>query len=628
MPLYSLSQSLQSQHRSGLLRYSSAITAASLLFSGSYAAAQETDPDLEEIVIGALRLPTPISETGTAVSIITADTIDDLGVDFVLDALTLAPGVTINQNGAFGGLASVRIRGASSEQTLVLVDGIAVNDPTSPGGGFNFARLDTENVARIEILRGPQSTLWGTDAIGGVVSITTKGPQDGLSGNAFIEGGSFGTFRGGLSGSVANDIGDLRLAATGITSNGISKADEINGNTEDDAFDSGTLSANGGLNLPADIRLAGSILYNRADAEFDSFSGGAQGSVADGDELSETEEIAANVSLLVPLFDGRFENLFLVGYSTIDRRNLSDGVESFAADGERLILRYQGSFALSDMQRLLFGYERDRTEAGDDDTAINGFFGVYELQPIDSITLSAGVRHDDHERFGGETTFRAAAAFQVTDQINLRGSYGEGFKAPTLFQTTFFCCGATAPNADLLPERSKGFDVGVDYTLPDGLGGLSATYFNQNITDQIDFSFAVGGYLNVDEVDTQGLELAGELKPSERLQFNFNYTLIDAKEGDGSERLRVPRRSGTISATVRPIEKLSTTIIARYNGDELDRGGIVEEWFRVDLSGQYQINDKVEAFARVENLFDEQYQQILGYGTPGLSGYIGVRLRL
>lgn len=599
----------------------------------STAHAQEAQTSgVEEITIGALRLATPIKETGTSVSVITAQDLDDLGVDFLIDALTLSPGVTINQNGPFGGSASVRIRGASSEQTLVLVDGVPVNDPTSPGGGFNFARFDSENVARIEILRGPQSTLWGTDAIGGVVSITTKRPDDGFGATAFLEYGSFDTRRGGLSGSIGGDIGEIRLAASGISSDGISKADEDNGNTELDPIDSGTLSAAGGLNLPNNIRLEGSLLYTRADAAFDSFSFGAQGNVGDGDQLSETEELTANTTLRVPLFDGRLENLLMVGYSSIDRRNLTNGAESFSADGDRLILRYQGTFDVTDNQRLLFGAERDKTESSggsnNDEAAINGFFGVYELQPIEGLTLSAGIRHDDHSQFGGETTFRAAAAYQASDEITLRGSYGEGFKAPTIFQTTFFCCGATAPNAGLLPERSKGFDMGVDFTSQDETISLSLTYFNQDVENQIDFSFAVGGYENIAIVDSQGVEISARFAPAQWVELGADYSLIDAQDGTGDRLVRVPRHSGNFNVSFKPTEKISTTVFARYNGSETDANGTVDDWMRVDWTAQYRISDSFEAYARVENLFDADYQQILGYGTPGISGSLGIRFRL
>ena len=204
---------------------------------------------IDTIVVTATRIEQPIGETGSTVRIIDAEDIAALGFSQALDAIAGAPGFTVNQNGSFGGAASVRVRGASSAQTLVLIDGVSVNDASAPGGGFNFARLDTENIERVEILSGPQSTLWGSDAIGGVVSITTKRPDEGLGGNLFAQAGSYGAFRGGASVSRGGRAGDFRLGATRLDTDGISRADEKNGNTEEDGFETLTLSTRGGLNL-------------------------------------------------------------------------------------------------------------------------------------------------------------------------------------------------------------------------------------------------------------------------------------------------------------------------------------------------------------------------------------------
>jgi len=607
---------------------SSIFIPATLFGLSATAQAQGEDMrDVETIIIGSLRLPTPITEVGSSLTVITAQDLDDLGVDFVLDALTLSPGVTINQNGAFGGQASVRIRGNSSEQTLVLIDGVPVNDASTPGGGYNFARLDPENIERVEILRGPQSTLWGTDAIGGVVSITTKRPEEGLGGTAFLEYGSFNTVRGGISASYGSDRGDIRIGASGISSDGISRADEANGNTEEDGLDNGTLSASGGLNFAGDMRLEGSILYNSTDSEFDIFSSGAQGGVGDGDTLSSVEELAARVSLYAPMFDGKLENLLLVGYTSTDRENTGDDAFPFEAKGERLILRYQGTANISDDYRLLFGIENDSSESNNtDESDILGLFGVLEAQPIEGLTISAGVRYDDNSRFGTETTFRAAAAYQINDTITARASWGEGFKAPTIFQLTQFFAPATQPNPDLRPERSIGFDLGIDFRTADGRGAFSLAYFNQDTTDQI--NFADGSYFNLARAETQGVELSAAYEVITGLTLSGDYSLIDAEDGDGDTLLRVPRNTANLRLEYRDNGPLSANLTARYNGAEQDRRGVVEDWIRVDLAAQYRVTARIEAFARVENLFDAQYQQILGYGTPGISGSVGFRIRL
>jgi len=582
--------------------------------------------DNDEIIITSTRLGQTANEAGTAISIITSDDIESLGFDFAVDAIAAAPGVTVNQNGAFGGQASIRIRGAGSEQTLVLIDGVSVNDPTSPGGGFNFARLDTANIERIEILKGPQSTLWGGDAIGGVVSVTTKKAKEGVSLSAFGEIGSFNTLRGGASVGGANETGDFRLALSTINTDGISKADEANGNTEEDGHESLTVSGQGGLNVGS-ARLDGSLLYTTGDTEFDSFVFGSQGNVGDGAEVSETEELSGNVSLKLPLLDGRLENLFLVGYSEIDRQNFSNGSSSFGAEGDRTTLRYQGTFNVNDQHTLAFGAEHEESQSANEKTSIDGFFGLYEFKPLENLTLTAGLRLDDHERFGSETTGRLAVAYEVSEQLTLRGTWGQGFKAPTIFQTTFFCCGATEPNADLLPETSDGFDVGVDYRTKDGRGEIGISYFDQTVENLINFSFAIGGYNNIPGAERSGVEIYGNYQIVDWLNISANYAYIDAKDNAGDTLVRVPENSGDVVFNFMPDGPISGAVLVRYNGEEQDSNGVVDDWVRVDLNAAYEVNENIEFYGRIENLFDEDYQQILGYGTPGQSGSVGIRLR-
>lgn len=583
---------------------------------------------LDTVIVEGSRLDQTAREVGSSVTIITAEDIEELGFGFVLDAVAAAPGVTVNQNGSLGGVASVRIRGALSEQTLVLIDGVPVNDPSSPGGGFDFARLDTENVARIEVLKGPQSTLWGTDAIGGVVSITTKRPEDGLGGSVFGEYGAFNTFRGGASIGNATERGDFRFAATGTSSDGISKADEDNGNSEEDSFENLTLSAKGGLNLGADVRLDATLLWTDAASEFDGFSSSAEGGVADSDELSEIEELSGHVSLKAPLFGGRLENLLLIGYSEITRESFSGGAPGFDADGDRVIYRYQGTLAIDERNTLAFGAEREDSAANDDEVSIDGLFALYEFKPAPALTLTGGVRLDDHERFGSETTGRVAAAYNPTDQVTLRASWGQGFKAPTLFQTTFFCCGATAPNATLEPETSEAFDVGAEWRSGDGRAEAGITYFDQSTENQIDFFFALGTYDNIEQVESRGVEVFGAYRFTDWLTVSADYAYLDATDGDGDRLVRLPEHSGDIVFSLDPAGPVSGAVLVRYNGEEENADGTtLDGWTRVDLTGRYKLNERFELFGRVENLFDEDYQEVLGYGTPGLSGSVGLRLR-
>lgn len=614
------------------MSYKTALLSAAALGIVLPGFAQDSDSEenrLGPVIVEGSRLNQTATEVGSSVSIISQEDLEKLDFDFAVDAVASAPGVTINQNGAFGGAASVRIRGASTDQTLVLIDGVAVNDPSAVGGAYDFGFLDTSSIERIEVLKGPQSTLWGADAIGGVVSITTKTPEEGFGGQAFAEYGSFNTVRGGASLEGAGDAGDFRLGASGISSDGISKADEDNGNTEDDGYESTTLSARGGLNLPAGARLEATTLWTDAEADYDSFSATGEGSVGDGDEMTKNETLASTVSLKAPLFDGRLENLVQLGYSDISRESFANGAPSFSAEGDRLLYRYQGTLDIDERNTLAFGAEREETSSGGEESSIDSLFALYEVKPVDTLTLTGGVRMDNHETFGSETTGRVAAAWNPTGQVTLRSSWAQGFKAPSIYQLTYICtfCGLTEPNADLQPETSEAFDVGIDWRSGDGRAEAGITYFDQETENMIDFSFTAG-YDNIALVNSQGIELYGGYALTDWLNVSANYAWLDAEDGDGNELSRLPEQSGDVTVSLDPDGPFSGAVLVRYNGDEANTDGTtLDGWTRVDLTGRYALNDGVELYGRVENLFDEDYQQILGYGTPGLSGSVGIRLR-
>lgn len=600
------------------------VAAIALLAAAPALAADEETDDV--IIVEGLRLPSPATETGSSVSVITAEDIDIRGYQFALDALASAPGVTVNQNGAFGGLATVRIRGAASDQTLVLLDGVPLGDPTSVGGGYDFSVLDVADIERIEILKGPQSTLWGSDAIGGVVNIITKRPEDGLGARIFAEGGSYETFRGGAAVSGGGDAGDFRLSVSGITSDGISKADEDDGNTEEDAYNGLTFAGRGGLNLPYGMRLEALARHIKGETEIDGFPP-PNFTLADSNDRSETEQLTTAGTLIAPLFGDLFENRFMAGFTDIERRGVFSGFES-VDKGDRLILRYQGTLEVGERHRLAFGAEREETEANGDKTSINGFFGLYEIKPVEGLTLTAGVRHDDHSRFGSETTARAAAAWSATSFLTLRGSWGEGFKAPTIFQLTQ-SFGLLPPNADLQPETSEAFDIGVDLAAPSGAARLSVSYFDRDTENLIIFA-PTSRYENLAETTARGVETQLDIAITDAIGVSAGHAWIDAEDlATGERQVRVPRHSGDL-ALIYNAGAFSGSAVVRYNGDETEGpfGSDVDDWVRVDLAASYAVNETIELYGRIENLFDENYQQLSGFGTPGLSAYGGVRLTL
>ena len=242
------------------------------------------------------------------------------------------------------------------------------------------------------------------------------------------------------------------------------------------------------------------------------------------------------------------------------------------------------------------------------------------------MTLTGGLRSDDHERFGAETTARVTAAVRPVSSVTLRASWGQGFKAPTIFQTTFFCCGAPAPNDALRPERAAGVDFGAEWRPIRGPGYVGLTFFRQNTKDLIDFSFAIGGYENIEEVDSTGIEVSAGWALAESISLSADYAYIRAREADGTALSRLPRHAGDLALGFDPSGPFACTVLLRFNGRETSSDGSrLDDWSRVDANARYRLSERLELSVRIENLFDAHYQQILGYGTPGRSGAVGVR---
>jgi len=575
----------------------------------------------DEIVVSAMRAPTPLAETGSAVTIITAETLELRQYAFVADALRDAAGVTLARNGGVGGAASVRLRGASSGQTLVVIDGAIVNDTSAPQGGFNFADLDANNIERIEILRGPQSMLYGADAIGGVIVITSR--KSGGA-RAYVEGGSRDTFRGGVSAGVAEGESYARLSFDGLTTGGVSRASS---GTEADGYKLGSATFAGGLTLSnhwrADLNLRG----GRSRAEIDGFPPPFY-------VFGDTEEIEKATSHLASLRLSHdyehFSGGIGVSWSDTDRHDRDGDFETFSAKGDRLTIDYVGVYDVSEIFRLIGGGEWERTAAktsGVDETAEAGAgFVVAEAKPVDAVTLSVGVRRDEFSNFEGATTARAAVVWRLDNATRLRGSWGEGFRAPSLFELNYDQYGVT-PNPGLKPERASGFDVGVDHDFE--LGRVAVTLFRTAVKDQIDFDLDNYGYYNIATTRSKGVEVEGVFAITKRAELDLTYGFAGAVDREtGLQLLRQPKHKGTATLNVAATDRLTFGASATFNGRERDTPAANDAFARLDLRIAWSLNEKLELYARVENITDTTYEDVSGYGEPGASVFAGIRARL
>lgn len=577
--------------------------------------------EVKEIIVKGARIDTSEDNFGSSIFILDSEEIRLRGIRSAIDAISSSPGVTTKKNGSFGGVGSVRIRGASSSQTLVLIDGIPVNDASSPGGGYNFEYLDTSNIDRIEVLRGSQSTLWGSDAIGGVVNIYTKSAEKN-SINLLSEIGSFGLRKINSELGIASNSSKFLFLVDDTSLDGISKADKKDGNIEKDGFETNSYSFKGDIDLN-NIQIKGLLSYIKSDVEYDSF--GFVTGVQDGDERSITEEFIGNLTIKFNLFDDKLVNTFSVNQSDISRDYFTNDNLTFGADGERKLYRYQGNIGFGGFNKIAFGLEKEESSVNFDKLSIDSYFFLYQFQPIKDLVISAGIRNDDNKGFNSKTTRKISAAYRVFDNLSIKTSWGEGFKVPTIFQTTFFCCGAESANTNIRPEESTSYDLGFDFSLKDKFS-FSLVYFKKDINDQINFSFGLGGYENIDFVESDGFEVSVNSEITEEINLYLNYSYIDSIDGRGQRLINIPKDSGELALTYNSSFNLSGSLTIKYNGSEISTYGNLDSWSRADINLFYKLNKFSEVYFRVENLLDKNYQQVFGYGTPDRSGLIGVKV--
>jgi vitamin B12 transporter len=592
------------------------------------------DDDEDAVVVTASRVEQAADETGQAITVIRRDEIERRQTTVISDLLATTPGVTVTRNGGVGGFTGVRIRGADAEQTLVVIDGVRVNDPSSPGGGFDFANLLSSSVERIEVLRGPNSVPWGSQAIGGVVNIVTGQPRDGLQARAAAEYGYADT--GFLNAGISGARGGLSGALSGgyLRSDGISTAAS---GTERDGYRqygaSGRLGYEAVPGVGVDLR----GYYADSRTELDGFPAPSF-TLGDTDEYSTTRELYGYAGLHANLADGRATNRIAFTIADVDRDNYdpASGPEpSFIGRGRSERYEYQGDFRPLDAVRIVAGAEHETSRYADDiesySVGVTSVYGELILKPVAGLTVSGGIRNDDHDAYGSQTTLGADAALALPTGTTLRASYGEGFKAPTLYQLY-----GPFGFADLVPETARNYDAGIEQSFIEGRARVSATYFNRRTSNQIDFDLVSFTYANIARTRAQGVELTLALRPVDALNLTANYSYIDSENrSDGANRgndlARRPRE--TLSATVdyRFPFGVSVGATVSHVGDSFDDAANrsrLDGYVLASIRGELPIGERLAIYARVDNLTDQRYQVVRGYGTYGRAAYGGVRVRL
>lgn len=593
-----------------------------LIYSNILLAQETTDV----IVTTATRYEKPISDIGSSISVISAEDLELAQTTFLQDALSSVPGVAINQNGTFGGISSLRIRGA--KQVTILIDGVQVNDPSTTDGSANFANFDVNAIERIEVLRGPQSILFGSDAMGGVINVISKSGVEGFGGSAFMEGGSFNTWNGGSNIYGGNDTLNYSLSARGITTDGISKADENDGNEESDAYRNISLHSKVSATLSEIFNTDFIARYSKTRNEFDSFG------PVDGDSIDHSTDYLVASRSHLELLDGKFSNSFSFEYSKSLRENEADMIKTEAGNGERLNIDYFGHYKYSDALGLSVGLQHEETKATSASPQkfnIDSIVSEISFQGIENLTVTGGGRYDHHNSYGDTFSPRLTAAYYL-DQSGTKvfANWAEGFKAPSVFQLTYICtfCGLTEANPDLKPEETTGWEIGVEQEIISEDIIIGATYFDQKVTNLVDFSFTAG-YDNIDDARTKGVEIFIDAAISDEISISANYTYTDAINVLSGDALpRVPKNTAYGEIRWQVIEPLNLSLSVTYNDETTDPfSPNTDSWTRADIRATYKINEMFEVYGRIDNLFNVEYQQVFGYGTPDRSGYIGARAK-
>ena len=582
--------------------------------------ADAPDDVLPEVVITATRLPAIVADTPGA-RVIDRETIERRGAVFAADILSDVPGLTVVRSGAFGGTAQVRMRGASPGKTLVLIDGAPVNDPAEINGAFDFSGLELADIERIEVLSGPQSSLWGSDAIGGVIAFTTRDLDGAELG---LEAGSFDTIRGRMAGGVSTERYGIGAWATHFDTDGISAADAADGNPERDGFTSTTVGAKGRYAFTPAMSVDGSLRWTASDANLDGYPAPAY-VLADTPDTQLSKQWSGFARLRLNALG--LAHQFSLSLSDLSRESGPAIPSLFEAD--RQVVRWQADGSAGGVD-FAVGAEREDTEGSlstglTEELGTSSAFATARVEPTERLSLTGALRFDDTDDFGSRTTGRVSGAFDAGAGFTLSAAWGTGFKAPSISQAVCDFCYAPAPWPDLRPETAGGHEAALGWRSAGGGLEGRVTAYRLKVEDQI--TYVAGQYVNIARTATDGIELEGQARLGAGFDLSLAGAWTDARDESTGARLpRVPERAG--SATLGWTgERLSGALTVRAEGDQDDAGGVREAFATVSLNGAYVLTDTITLTARVENLADERYQQVFGYGEPGRSGYVGVRLR-
>lgn len=611
-------------------------------------APQPTAPTvLDRMLVTAGLTPVEQEKSGRSFTVVTGEELAASQTRHVADALRKVPGVAVSRTGSAGGLTQLRMRGAEGNHVLVMIDGIEASETTA--GEFDFGSLIVDDIERIEVLRGPQSAFWGSNATAGVINIITrKGARDGFKIGGRSEVGSDGTYLGGVSLSGGGETYDIAVSALHRHTGGFNISDF---GSEKDGDENTTLNGRFTVDLTPDFVIDGTLRHVNRTSDLDS-QDYVTGLVLDTYYETATREFFGSLGATLTSFDGALTQKARFTGSDTARDYFAGGVRTSWNEGNRVNGTYQATFAfdtaaMDARHQITGGYEWERETFLPNhltsrlDRATHSLVGEYRGEFADQVFLNGALRHDFNDRFADATTYSLSAAWKIPNtETRLHASLGTGVTNPTFFEQFGFVPARFTGNPNLKPEESFGWDIGVEQGFFDRRLVIDVTYFNQDLTNEITTSYAGPLPTPVNRTgksERQGVEIGATVDLMNGATFGGTYTYTDASEqavagGARTVEIRRPRHSGSLNAAyVFADDKARVFGEAIFNSDMLDTDFVtftnvrLKDYTVVNVGGSYRLSEHLEAYARVENLFDTQYEEILNYNTQGRTAFLGVR---
>lgn len=620
-----------------------------LSLSGQAFSEQEVS-NIEEVLVSAYLLPTVATRSASAITVIDSEQLKNRAAISVSDLLRDIPGLAVSRSGVQGSQTQIRVRGAEANHLLVLIDGVEANDP-SQSDELNWGTLTASDIERIEVIRGPQSAVRGSDAMTGVVNIITRSADEPYSANVFVEAGSFSTQNRGFRIGHKADNYDVSLGVSDLESEGANIIANT-GTNDNDGYENTNINFKAGLDASEELRFTFSLSRSEGMNEFDD-----PWSPEFDDLHAEFDRRSSRINAEYASADGKWNHKISVSGSDFENNNFNHYGANGSTESKKQDYQYVGSRlweAYSQQLSLLLEQEDEEFKQsggfafGNDankflDRETDSVALEYMVDPANKFTLAIGARHDNNDVFDDAKTWKLEGVYRLDDNTRFRGAAGTAIKNPT-FSELYGIYSGFLSNPDLTPEQSRSWELGVDRAMLDDRLELKATYFNAKLEDEIaSKSQCVQNCDNADWMDDvwvttpenisgisrqQGLELSSSWLVCESVELDASYTYTDSTQ-EGVDEIRRARNLGSVNLLWRANDNLTINANAQHNGKQTDIGGVTLDAFTlVNVNASLNATDKLDVYLRLDNLFDEDYQEVFGYQTLGFGASLGLRYSL